>query len=42
MEGSNGVFEIELDGQLIYSKKASGRFPEAGEVEKLLSGKLQT
>jgi hypothetical protein len=28
------------DGQLIYSKKATGRFPEPGEVEKTLAGRL--
>jgi len=26
--------EITLDGELIYSKRATGRFPEPGEVEK--------
>jgi selT/selW/selH-like putative selenoprotein len=30
--GSGGQFEIVLDGTLIYSKKAEGRFPEPGEV----------
>ncbi len=33
MKGSGGVFEITLDGDLIYSKKANGRFPEPGEAE---------
>ena len=33
VKGRSGVFEVELDGQLIYSKKALGRFPEPGEVE---------
>jgi selT/selW/selH-like putative selenoprotein len=28
----NGVFEVVLDGKLIYSKKATGRFPENKEV----------
>ena len=35
--GSGGVYEITLDGRLIFSKKASGRFPEPGEVEKLIA-----
>ena len=26
--GSGGVFEVELDGELIYSKKATGRHAE--------------
>ena len=33
IKGRDGVFEVELDGELLYSKKAEGRFPEPGEVE---------
>jgi len=33
IEGKNGVFEVTWDGELVYSKKATGRFPEPGEVE---------
>ncbi|MCP4656455.1 MAG: SelT/SelW/SelH family protein [bacterium] len=33
VKGSDGVFEVTLDSELIYSKKANGRFPEPGEVE---------
>ena len=32
-----GVFEIVLDGQLIFSKKALNRFPEEGEIVKKLN-----
>jgi selT/selW/selH-like putative selenoprotein len=32
VQSSGGVFEVERDGQLIYSKKANQRFPEDGEV----------
>jgi selenoprotein W-related protein len=32
-----GVFEIELNGKLIYSKKELGRFPEKGEIPKLFN-----
>jgi len=32
IKGSGGQFEIVLDGQLIFSKKAQGRFPEVNEV----------
>jgi selenoprotein W-related protein len=31
-----GVFEITADGRLVFSKKALGRFPNAGEVVGLL------
>lgn len=29
---SGGVFEIVVDGRLIFSKKKLGRFPEVGEL----------
>ena len=31
-KGSGGQFEVVLDGKLIFSKKAAGRFPEPNEV----------
>jgi selenoprotein W-related protein len=31
-----GVFEVKVDGTLIFSKKASGRFPDDGEIVKLI------
>ena len=36
VRGSGGEFEITLDGRLIYSKRAQGRFPEFAEVLDLL------
>jgi selenoprotein W-related protein len=33
--GKNGVFDVEVDGTLIYSKKATGRHAEQGEVLEL-------
>jgi selenoprotein W-related protein len=27
-----GVFEVKVDGKLLYSKQSLGRFPEDGEV----------
>ena len=29
---SGGVFEVTLNGSLIFSKKQSGRFPNGGEI----------
>jgi selT/selW/selH-like putative selenoprotein len=29
--GSGGVFEVFKDGQLVFSKKALGRFPDSDE-----------
>ena len=38
--GSSGRFEITLDGELMFSKKASGRFPKPGEIAGLFEKKL--
>lgn len=34
--GGGGVFEITRDSELVYSKKATGRFPTPEEVDALL------
>jgi selenoprotein W-related protein len=34
IEGSGGVFDVKVDGNLIFSKKAAGRFPEDDEILK--------
>ncbi len=34
------MFEVELDGDLIYSKKATGRHAEPGEVADLVRQRL--
>ena len=31
--GKGGIFEIRVEGTLIWSRKAQGRFPEAKEVK---------
>jgi selT/selW/selH-like putative selenoprotein len=33
IRGANGVFDVRVDGSLVFSKDASDRFPEPGEVE---------
>jgi selenoprotein W-related protein len=33
---SGGVFEVALDGTLLYSKKATGRHPQPGEIKRLI------
>ena len=38
--GSNGRFEVTLDDELLFSKKATGRFPKPGEVAVLAEKKL--
>lgn len=34
------MFEVELDGDLIFSKKELGRFPDEGEVAGALRERL--
>jgi selenoprotein W-related protein len=34
---SGGVFEVNLDGKLLYSKQNTGRFPNQQEVEGMLA-----
>ena len=36
MASGGGVFEITIDGKLIFSKKSLDRFPEDGEVLELI------
>lgn len=31
-KGSGGVFDVTVDGRLIFSKQRGGRFPELDEV----------
>jgi selenoprotein W-related protein len=38
---SGGVFEVQLDGALVFSKKASRRHAEPGEVVGLIRERLQ-
>ncbi len=32
VSSSGGVFEVAKDGKLIFSKKATGRFPQPEEI----------
>jgi len=38
IEGSKGIFDVRLDGDLIYSKYDTGRFPEHDEILNQLTG----
>jgi selenoprotein W-related protein len=33
--GSKGVFDVEVDGEVLYSKHATGRHAEPGEILEL-------
>jgi len=38
VKGLGGVFEITVDGKLVFSKKQLGRFPEDAEIDALAGG----
>lgn len=38
--GSGGVLEVRLDGELIFSRKDAGRFPEAKEIKQLVRDRV--
>lgn len=38
IRGSRGAFEVELDGQLVFSKLKEGRFPTHDEIDLLIGG----
>jgi hypothetical protein len=38
-EGVKSQFDVFADGGLVFSKQAEGRWPEDGEVQRLLSSR---
>jgi len=32
IEGAGGIFDVKVNGKLVYSKRATGRFPEHDEI----------
>jgi Rdx family len=36
VEGARSQFDVVLNGAVLFSKQAEGRFPEEGEILKLL------
>jgi selenoprotein W-related protein len=40
IKSRGGVFEVTLDGELLFSKKKAGRFPESGEIARSLASRV--
>jgi len=38
--GRNGVFEVRLEGQPIFSRRQEGRFPESKELKQLVRDRV--
>jgi selT/selW/selH-like putative selenoprotein len=42
IKGRGGVFEVVVGNDLVFSKKQERRFPQPGEVEEALAGRLES
>ncbi len=38
--GRGGVFDVRIDGELVFSQKEAGRFPEPREIKDALRARL--
>jgi predicted Rdx family selenoprotein len=38
--GANGIFDVHVDGELVFTKAMLGRYPEPDDVVPLLREKL--
>ncbi len=38
--GSGGIFEVRLNGELIFSRKQAARFPESKELKQLVRDRI--
>jgi len=38
--GTGGVFEVRLDGALLFSRRQAGRFPESKELKQLVRDRI--
>ena len=38
--GTGGVFEVRLDGDTVFSRKAQKRFPESKELKQLIRDRI--
>jgi selenoprotein W-related protein len=38
VQGKGGIFDVHVDGRLVFSKQQVGRFPDSGEVTMLIRG----
>lgn len=38
--GTGGIFELRLDGEVLWNKKAAGRYPEPKEIKQLIRDRI--
>lgn len=39
IEGGRGIFDVVVEGDLVFSKAETGRFPKPGEIATLLAAR---
>lgn len=39
--GSGGIYQVRVDGDLVFDKKSIGRFPVLGEVSKVIKARVE-
>ncbi|MEK7735159.1 MAG: SelT/SelW/SelH family protein, partial [Pseudomonadota bacterium] len=37
---SGGIFEVRLNGEVLWNKKAAGRYPEPKEIKQLIRDRI--
>ena len=40
MTGADGIFDVHVDGELVFEKKMIGRYPDPDDVLPLIKAKL--
>lgn len=40
LPGTGGIFEVRLNGELLWNKKQAGRFPEPREIKQLIRDRI--
>lgn len=40
IKGDKGIFDVKLDGELVYSKFETGHFPRLREIQDLIKPRL--
>jgi selT/selW/selH-like putative selenoprotein len=39
--GDRGIFDVSIDGDLVFSKHTEGRFPSEQEVEQIIAARFE-
>ncbi|MBI3039086.1 SelT/SelW/SelH family protein [bacterium] len=42
IQGSQGIFDVAIDGEIVFSKYSQGRFPEDSEILDAIKRSMKT